>query len=387
VGTRSVNGAIFIMAVALVAGASACSSSAVSSTTGASSATGASGKTITVGVVNDLTGAAGFCGIDEDKGMTLALKQAEAQGALGGLKVNLVVKDDASSSSQAVVNFHSLVDSGAVAILGACDSEDDEALYPIANSSHVPEIMTTGDAPQFTNTPWVYGAAINSSTYVADPVAALSRLGVKTMVTIYPNDAPSTVSDYKAQESAEEKAGIKIVGTFPVTSTTTDYAPEISEIKALHPDAIGVLIAAGQVVTFMTELRAAGLNQPVLGQEVMQTPFYTQDARSAANGSIFATDYAPVSPTASSVAFTKAWDQAYNTTPYYAGATGYDAMEFLIKGLAKAKSFTPAGVKAGLDSVSGFDGAQGVLTVTDHTLSGPGTSVEIKNGELVYLNS
>src|ERR1700689_840906 len=62
-----------------------------------------SSKTVNVGVVEDLTGDASFCGVDELKGMKLAVNQAKSQG----IHINLDVKDDASTASQGVVALHS----------------------------------------------------------------------------------------------------------------------------------------------------------------------------------------------------------------------------------------------------------------------------------------
>jgi branched-chain amino acid transport system substrate-binding protein len=348
----------------------------------AAGAAGVGSKTVNVGVIEDLTGAASFCGIDELKGMQLAVKQAKAQG----VNVHLEVKDDASLSSQAVVDFHSLADAGVSAILGSCFGTPNEAMYTLANSQHIPQILGTGDPPAYTDTPWVYGAAINSTTYVADPVPILAKQGIKSIATIYESDNPSTTVDYQTQAAAEKKAGIKQVGVYPLPSTTTDFSPEISEIKALHPDAISFLFVGTPNVTVVTQLRQAGLTVPILGQVVMQTPFYVQDAKAAANGSIFATDFASTFPFPSTKAFTKAWAKAEGTLPFYASATGFDEAEYLIQGIKKAKSTTPAGIRAGLNLVKGFAGAQGVLTASKSgVLLGSGGVVEIKNQKLTYL--
>lgn len=354
-----------------------------------SSTNGGSSKktaTVNVGVVDDLTGVASFCGTDEVKGMQLAVNQANSSGELHGLKINLDIKDDASTAAQGVVAFHSLVDSKVSAILGSCVSTVDQALSPIANSTQTPEIMTVGDDPAYTSTPYVYGGAINAQDYVANAVPVLASKGVKSIAIIYESNVPSTVNDYNYQKAALQKAGINILKAFPTASTTTDFSPEISEIKALHPDAIGVLFVGTPNVTIVTQLRQEGMNQPVLGQVVMQTPFYIADAKSAADGSIFSTDYAPTFPYASSKAFTSAFEAAYHTTPYYASASGYDAAEFLIQALKVATSTDAAGVKAALDSVKSFDGAQGPLTVnSDGVVQGPAGTVEIVNGQLNYL--
>jgi branched-chain amino acid transport system substrate-binding protein len=348
---------------------------------GSSTAGAASSKTVNVGVVEDLTGVASFCGIDELKGMQLAVKLAKAQG----VHINLEVKDDASLASQAVVDFHSLADSNVSAVLGSCFGTPNEAMYTLANSLHIPEILGTGDPPQYTSTPWVYGAAINSSTYVANPVPILAKQGVKSIAVMYESDNPSTVVDYQTQLAAEKKDGIKVVGTYPLPSTTTDFSPEISEIKALNPDAIAFLFVGTPNVTVVTEMRQAGLNQPILGQVVMQTPFYVQDTKAAANGSIFATDFATTFPFPSTKAFTKAWSKAYGTLPFYASATGYDEAEYLIHAIQLAKTTTPAGIRAGLNLVKSFGGAQGNLVAKKHVLTGSGGVVEIKNEKLVYL--
>ena len=80
-------------------------SSVVAAVTASGSSSNAAGGgksgTVTVGVVLDKTGPAGFTGVEGKKGIDLAVEQANAAKALGGAKLAVDVKDGASDPKQA----------------------------------------------------------------------------------------------------------------------------------------------------------------------------------------------------------------------------------------------------------------------------------------------
>ena len=66
-----------------------------------SNAAGGKSGTVTVGFVLDKTGPAGFTGVEGQKGIDLAVEQANAAKALGGATLAVDVKDGGSDPKQA----------------------------------------------------------------------------------------------------------------------------------------------------------------------------------------------------------------------------------------------------------------------------------------------
>jgi ABC-type branched-subunit amino acid transport system substrate-binding protein len=359
----------------------ACSSGGSS---GSGSGTGLPG-TITIAGLTSLTGAsAGPCAPEAD-GMNLAVKQANAQHVLGSSTIKINVVDDTSTAEGAVTGFQKIVDSDAAGLVGLCNSNVAEAVDPQIDSDKLPVVITTAAATDLVKPQYAFRGEIPQPEYAKGTVDELASRGVKSVGVILNDDNPTIVELWKTVFVPELQAkGITVSYVGDVSKDATDYTAQIARIKQASPGAIGNLQPGANVLPTQQQIRSSGLNQPVFGQLSMADSAFL--SAPAAAGSLFATNYAPVFPYASSKSFTAAFKAAYGHTPTSAAAGAFDATWRLIHAIATAKSTDRQTVRDALAAQKSANGAQGPLTfTTDGDVTGPGGIVQVAAGGVLTV--
>ncbi|MGH7295904.1 MAG: ABC transporter substrate-binding protein, partial [Polyangiaceae bacterium] len=96
--------------------------------------------TITIGVVDSLTGGLSGLGIGLNQAIGVAAQQINRVGILGGHQVVFDVRDDTSDPKQSQVVAQQLIDEGVAGILGPLSSGEVAAVEGLAYQAHVVEI-------------------------------------------------------------------------------------------------------------------------------------------------------------------------------------------------------------------------------------------------------
>lgn len=344
--------------------------------------------TITIGSVNSLTGPAAFCGINEVDGMNLAIQVATEQGLLGDSTVELQVADDLSTAEGGVAAYRQLADQGVSAFVGPCFSPSAQAVITLTSDDEIPMVLTTAGGADFAEPEWAYRAGVPQTHYVGLVADALSDKGITSVSVIYQNDNEAIVDLWNATLKPRlEELGIEILFEDAVAGNTQDFSAQIAQYSDNPPDAIGILMVGGANVTAVTQVREAGLEQPLFGQQAMAAPFFLENAGEAADGTIFNANFHPGFEFPSSQAFTEAFVAEYGHDPDYAAANGYDAMMRVLLAINAAGSAEPADIKAALDNdIPSMDGAQGPLTFTENgDVEAPGGVIEVQYPETVTI--
>ena len=81
---------------------------------------------------------------------------------------------------------------------------------------------------------------------------------MKTIALMYANDDAFSKSGFDMMKAAAEKAGLKIVGIESFGSKDTDFCAQLTKIKALKPDAIGISALVEPVSGVLLQARQLG---------------------------------------------------------------------------------------------------------------------------------
>ena len=93
-----------------------------------------------VGVVVSATGPAASLGIPERNTFLMIQELVDRQGGVAGRKVEFVILDDASDTTQAVRNTRRLVEEGAVAVIGSTITPNSLAMIDVVAEAKTPMI-------------------------------------------------------------------------------------------------------------------------------------------------------------------------------------------------------------------------------------------------------
>ncbi len=325
-------------------GSSATTTGAASSGTSASSSPGSAGgttKTVTVGVLTDLTGASAAGFVTFPKGINAGIGVAKTEG----YNVKYVEADTGSTPSGALVAAQRLVEQQHVfAVLG--ESSLFFAAAPYLLSHGIPVIGGGIDGPEWItdrNMFSVVGTQDYTKVY-SQSGEIFAKLGVTNLASIgYP--IPSSEDTAKATAISAQMAGVKVGylnTSLPLGST--NVGPIVLAMKdagadGLNPDIISN--SAFAIVEGLKQqgipLKAAVLAQGYGGDLAQGGPGAVQSSQ----GIYFGVGYQPVEM------HTAATEMLENALSTYAGVTGdpteaeyhgYLSVDALVQGLKAAGS-------------------------------------------------
>ena len=151
-----------------------------------------------------------------------------------------------------------------------------------------------------------------------------------------------------------------------------DYGPVISKIKPSAPAAVYYGGEYPQAGPFSQQMKAAGLNVPLMGGDGIYSGEFVKLAGKTAEGDLATSVGAPVEELETAKSFVADYEKAGFADPYEAyGAYSYDAAKAIIEGLKvslKSADTAEAARQATIDAIGkvSFDGATGKVAFDEY---------------------
>jgi len=204
---------------------------------------------INVGVTLSATGPAASLGIPEKN--TIALMPQ----TIGGQKVNYIVLDDASDTTNAVANARRLVSENKVdVLLGSTTTPNSLAMIDVASETQTPMISMAASArivePVDAKRRWIFKTPQNDIMMSLAIASHMAAQGVKTVGFIGFADAYGE-GWYQEFSKVAGSKGLTIVANERYARTDTAVTGQALKIVAAKPDA--VLIAASGTPAVLPE--------------------------------------------------------------------------------------------------------------------------------------
>ena len=251
----------------------------------------ATADNIKIGFNVPLTGFAAADGQSALHGAELAVKQVNGSGGVNGSMLELVVYDDqASPKESAPLAVRMITKDGVVAGISGSYSGATRAAATIFAESKVPYISAYAIHPDITRAgDYVFRTSFMGEVQGRAGAKLIGEtLGKKrvVMVTLNNDFGKSLAAGFKEQA---KNFGVNVVAEYDYSIKDREFGPIISKIKADKPDAIyasGYFFTAGPMVS---QIRAAGLNQPIIGQEGYDSQKFIEIAGKASEGVMITT--------------------------------------------------------------------------------------------------
>ena len=191
---------------------------------------------VNVGVTVSATGPAASLGIPEKN--TIALMPQN----IGGQKINYIVLDDASDTSQAVSNTRKLINESKVDIvLGSTTTPNSLAMIDVVAESQTPMISMAASArivePVDAKRRWVFKTPQNDIMMSLAIATSMADSGVKTVGFIGFADAYGE-GWYGEFSKAAALKGLTIVANERYARTDTSVTGQVLKLVAAKPDAV-----------------------------------------------------------------------------------------------------------------------------------------------------
>ena len=215
-------------------------------------------SSIIIGQSLALTGPGSSLAVPYYQGAKLAFDQVNAEGGVGGRKIELITLDDAGVPATSAANSARLLAGGAVALFGYYGSAQVTASYPAVRQSDVLMFapMAAADELRGDLFPNIYSLRLGYSEEAALITKHAETLGARKLVIVHGKDGESMA----ALESAERtmtSLGANLQAKIPLDA--------VDKVLATSPESVLVIGDAKGAANAIKSIRAKSFRGPIYG--------------------------------------------------------------------------------------------------------------------------
>lgn len=360
---------------------------------------GDSSKVITIGGSGPLTGGAAQYGVGVKNAVELAVKDVNASGELGDIKLEVVFEDDEADPADKAVNaYNTLKDKGmdimvGTVTTGSClaviDQTKADNIFQITPSASAQDVIRNDNCFQVCFTDPNQGVA--SADYIADNNVA------KKVAIIYDSSDAYSSGIYNTFKSEANTKGLEVVSEGAFTKDSkTDFSAQIADAKNKGAELVFLPIYYTEASLILSQCKSADYAPKFFGCDGLDGILAVENFdKSLAEGVMLLTPFAADAADDATQKFVTDYKAAYNNeTPNQFAADAYDCVKIIAK-LIKQEGITADmsasdmcdKLKAAISNGFSFDG----LTGTGMTWSAEGAvskapkAVVIKDGSYAAL--
>lgn len=373
---------------------------------------GSGNTTVVIGVDAPLTGQNSATGLGIQYGVQLAVDDANSKKLVPGVTFKVRALDDKAQPATGQQNATALVaDSSVIAAIGPLNSGVAQSMQGVFDSAKMVEISPSNTNPALTQgKDWASGNKVRSfKSYfrTATTDANQGNFAADYAVNELKKKRAYVVDD--KQTYGAGLAGIfkgkfgslggTVAGTDHVNTGDTDFSALVTKIKTSHADMVyyGGQYDESELIT--KQLKAAGVNIPLMGGDGMYSDTYIKTAGQAAEGDLATSVGVPVDTLPAAKTFIEAYKAKGYPGDYGTyGGYSYDAATAVINGVktvmdangGKLPTMNDARAKL-IDAVqkADFDGIAGHVAFDQYgdTTNKQLTVYQVKSGKWVAVKT
>jgi branched-chain amino acid transport system substrate-binding protein len=331
----------------------------------------ASMRPLVIAVEGPQSGAQAGNGLDQLRGVRLAVAQLNAHGGLwNGQKVAIFAADDKGDAADAKAVAQRVIGKRIRFLIGPYNSSVGIANLPLYRRSQVlPLWMTSRD-----DTAGVGATVQPMNTQIAPVEAAyLKRVGVRNVAMLVDDTANGAYTKGVAEQlrAALEQGGGTVTWT-SVKETTepglpSNYYPaQVAQALATSPDFVYVSTYFPEGVEIAKALAAGSTPPCLMGLANVDNGFLADTTLAEAQRCVFSgVPAATEMPSART--YVRQYRSMFRSMPGVWGSFTYDSARILFVAIDKAKSLKFSAVEHALRATRGYRGATGAITINPRT--------------------
>jgi branched-chain amino acid transport system substrate-binding protein len=335
-----------------------------------------------IGAIFSITGPGSSLGIPERD--TALMLEADINGR-GGLKgpdgklhaVKLVIYDDASDETKAVLAAKKLIDEDKVAaIVGPTLSGTSLAILDTVQKAEIPLVSCAAAAKivePVAERKWVFKTPQSDHLIVGVLVDYLKAKGLSRVAWLNVDYAFGQLGWLEFEKGAQA-AGLTIAANEKFGQKDVDMTPQLTRVKAVSPQAVVVWSIPPSASIATKNYADLGLKAPMFQSHGVGNKKYIELAGPAANGVMFpagkllVAEQLPDGDAQKGVllAYARDFEAKYGPRNTF-GGHAWDAVQLVVRAMERAGSDRP-GIRSAIESTRNFVGISGVFDMSagDH---------------------
>lgn len=351
--------------------------------------------TIKIGALYNVTGDQASLDGPSLNGAKLAVKEINEAGGVLGKQIELVTVDGQTDQTASTNGASKLVDQDKVlAIIGFSDSNYALAAGPIAQQAQVPFVTSGATLPSL---PEQVGDYFFLAAFGDDAQAyaiadyAIKDMGAKTcyMLKDTAMDFTMNLAAFFVERFTAANGADSIILEDTFKTGDQDYSAQITRLKAskVQPDVIFVSSGPSDCGPIVKQLRAAGVDIPVLSGDGFDTPLLIELGGEGAKEVYFSTHTCLTSDSPKVKAFVEAYTAEYGNAPENGfAALGYDSIYLVADAITRADSEDTTAIRDALAQTSGFETVTGTISYKESRVPEKSVSIlKVENGAFVFI--
>jgi len=352
---------------------------------------------IKVGALLAVTGPASFLGAPEARTLEMLAEELNAQGGIGGRKIQLVVKDTGGSPEKAISFAKQLIDEEKVfAIVGPSTSGETMAVKSVAEEGRT--ILLSCAAAEVIVNPvarYVFKTPQKDSYAVVKIFQQMRKMGIARIGVLTSNTGFGKAGKEQIEKLAPEH-GIQIALNEVYDKAATDLTAEATKLKGANVQAVlNWSIEPAQSIV-LKNVRQLGLAIPIFQSHGFANIQYVKAAGEAAEGVIFPAGRLVVAESLPDshpqkkllVAYKNAYEARFKEDVSTFGGHAYDALLLLRKGVEQG-GLDREKARAAVESLKGVAGTAGIFNLSPADHNGLDLDafemLTVKNGRFAVL--
>jgi branched-chain amino acid transport system substrate-binding protein len=347
---------------------------------------------VRIGFAAGLTGYLAFFDGMVRNGAQMAVDEINAEGGVAGKwPIDFIVRDMRSDAATAAVVARELVADDIHAMITPCDVDPAIAAGQLAQAAEIPMISPCASTPTLPEQvgPYMFNlkTADNLQATVLSEFA--HEQGYETAYVLLSPDTPYTdlLPRYFMQAFEAMGGDVLDVGTYGWDQQ--DFSAEVTAIANMDPKPDVIMTSAYEphFPAFITQLRNAGVEIPVLGSDGIDSPT-TLGLGEVAEGVVFSMAGYPAEGS-DLESFYRDYEERFGDyLPFAFSASGYEAIMLFAEAIEQAGSLEGPAIRDALDEIADFPGVTGT-TITyegqDRVALRDVTLVRVEDGQQVFL--
>lgn len=300
----------------------------------------AASNTIVIGSTGPLTGDAAVYGIAVKNAAELAVKDINASGLLGDLKLEFKMEDDVADPEKAPAAYNKLKDEGmkifaGTVTTGAClaitETTKQDNIFQITPSASGADVIKNDNCFQVCFTDPNQG--IKSADYIAT-----NKLAKKVAVIYDSSDAYSS-GIFNTFKGECGKKGLDLVSEKSFTKDNkTDFSAQINDAKSKGAELVFLPIYYSEAAQILKQSKDAGFSPKFFGCDGLDGILGIDNFdKSLAEGVMLLTPFAADAKDDATQKFVKDYKAAYKEVPNQFAADMYDGINAVAQAIKAGK--------------------------------------------------
>ena len=328
----------------------------------------------TIGMLTATTGPMALMGDGQAKAINMLTEQINAAGGVNGHPIKLVTYDTGSKAEEAVKGYGSLIEQGALAIVGPIGNSEGKAVAPLAQENKVLSYSLSGSYKPAN--PYMFAVSVQTQYMFQAVVEYLKTKGVKNLAMLATSDSSGQDGVDALTELLKNETSIKMVQLERVNPADIDVTPQVNNIKAKKPDAIIVYCSGTPATVALKNIYQAGINVPIIVNHGNLTFGFLESIQGFAPKQLYipaTKDFgweglANDDPQKSvNEKMHNDYQQKYGKDTDYGAATAYDVFNLLVKALGEVGPDKEK-IRSYIENTTNYVGAEAIYNFSpqDH---------------------